>query len=364
MSKVTFGCGASEELEVLLFLDQPGEAQFASPIIREALNRPHIGLDVVLSRRLVRARPDFCRELTFLGVSWREAADPARALRRDEALPGAVFPLVVSTHEAHSAAQGLVTTARKLGIPSFCIQHGVDNIGITTTTGPGSGSVYSIDADFVFVWFPADAVPDICPDNVRSRLVHVGRPASFSAEPPSADNGVMMVGVFENLHWDVYDRAFRYEFQSLLRRASAALPNVHFVVKSHPGGRWFLEHGERDWPAQVRIFDPGLDTWRAYDMPAFMRGLSAVITTPSTIALDAVMLGKPVAVATADHAPLFAELPQLRDLEDWVDFIQSVQSRRFELAGSRRFADRSMIAGDASPRIWDFIVESVTKSAA
>jgi hypothetical protein len=78
-----------------------------------------------------------------------------------------------------------------------------------------------------------------------------------------------------------------------------------------------------------------------------MQGVRLVITTPSTVALDAAAAGRPVALA-ADGGPAYAPLPVLRKPQDWIDFSAGASADRSTLD---QFLSRVLVAGDGAPRI-------------
>ena len=71
-----------------------------------------------------------------------------------------------------------------------------------------------------------------------------------------------------------------------------------------------------------------------------------VITTPSTIALDAASAGRPVWLA-APGGPIYAPLPLLRGRADWIAAARG-PAETGEAEGA--FLSRALVPGDAAPR--------------
>jgi hypothetical protein len=79
-------------------------------------------------------------------------------------------------------------------------------------------------------------------------------------------------------------------------------------------------------------------------------GLAArVITTPSTVALDAALAGRPVALA-ADGGTLYTPLKVVNSPSDWLDFACSDKPMA---GGLDDFKRRVLVVGDAANRIVD-----------
>jgi hypothetical protein len=106
------------------------------------------------------------------------------------------------------------------------------------------------------------------------------------------------------------------------------------------------------------MFDPDDDIAR-YDAFDAIRGLSAVITTPSTIALDAAWLGRPVALIPTEGADLYDGLELLDGWEAWRAFVGRVEAGRYDRHGQSAFLARSIRPGDGTGAICDALVGAV-----
>lgn len=346
---------AADAPRVLLLIDQPGEAEVVLPLLNEVRNTKRINIELIVSSRFAGARPRMSRFLAerhsaIVATDWETLRS---SLDRVDL---AVSP-VASSHRSHKFAHRLVREANARDIITLTMQHGVDNLGITRSADVQTGDLVTIDADIVCVWFAKDRTPIECPTDVLSRLAHVGRAAPRRASHPFGWRKPA-IGVFENLHWERYDDGFRRNFQSLLRQTAAAFPDVQFIVKPHPSGRWLARRGEGAWPGNISLFDPEDDIAR-FDPGAILAGASGVITTPSTIALDAAALDKPVAIVSPDVEPLYKELPQLWDWQDWRGFVEACVAEEFSVADQRLFLDRCVCRSDAPKAICDVILASL-----
>ncbi len=159
------------------------------------------------------------------------------------------------------------------------------------------------------------------------------------------------VGVFENLHWTRFSEAYREHFARDLEDAAAARPDTLFLIKPHHAGRWMSRHRDRIAErANLVVVDPTDSAWEPHTAPALIASVDKVLTTPSTVALDAARTGRPVAVLGYDlDLPLYEPLPILRggdDLERFLDEDPDAALRRNEA-----FLERARLPGRADHRI-------------
>ncbi len=149
----------------------------------------------------------------------------------------------------------------------------------------------------MFCWFPPGGDAKDMPEATRAKLAHVGRPEP-SADGLDAPQPAFDLGVFENLHWDRYDGRGPRRVPAGLLAVAAPCPRARILVGSHPAGAWadglsheLAQFGNITAPAAV-------DARRGMaDAAEILRGIKRVITTPSTVALDAALTDRPMALA-------------------------------------------------------------------
>ena len=95
------------------------------------------------------------------------------------------------------------------------------------------------------------------------------------------------------------------------------------MVKPHHAGRWLsLNRSRLAENANILVIDPKDPEWQPFAAPALINAVDAVLTTPSTVALDAALAGKPVAVLGYSlDLPLYSPLAIIRSEVDWDDFL-------------------------------------------
>jgi hypothetical protein len=142
-----------------------------------------------------------------------------------------------------------------------------------------------------------------------------------------------------------------------LLAVAAAEPDLLFVLKPHMGGRWFTRaQGGGALPGNLWLADFADPQWRRFTADAFLAQATAVITTPSTIALDAARYDLPVALATYGiEADNYAPIRRLEGVGDWHGFVAQVRAGNFDMAPQRAFLDSALVAGDAVQRTLDVI---------
>ena len=120
------------------------------------------------------------------------------------------------------------------------------------------------------------------------------------------------------------------------------------------GGQWFTRSGPAaaTFPANVVIADPEAGEWRRFTADAFLVHATAVITTPSTIALDAARYGVPTALVTYGIAAQnYSPLPRLEQAGDWLAFVDQVRRGLYERKNLDSFFADAAVPGDAVARI-------------
>lgn len=354
---------ADESRTVMLFLDLVQDLDIALPLIDHFRSRSDSDIRVVVSTWLLRRSPRVTRELGLRNI-------PVEAFSRDAITSGAQPDLdgvaaIVSPAEsslsAHERAHALFLRARQLNIPTFSMQHGVENVGLKQADFDDD-RLESVASDHLLIWTRHELttrcrVPDLGPRRVAvGRMRHRGRP---EAEVASAFMRYeTVVAVFENLHWNRYSGEWRRTFLNDLVAFARSRPSVAVLLKPHHGGLWSIRNTHRlvDWPANLIIADPTDPYWEPYTATALISLADFVVTTPSTVALDAVELCKPVAIAAYGlDLPAYSPLPLLEGLDDWQTFFDTARTgdhaRRRAL-----FADRTVEDTDAPARAGDYIV--------
>ena len=330
---------------LLVLVDLVQDIDVLLPVLLAVRADGRCRLDIRVSRWLAKESPRTAELLKRHGLAFTSVRRSAVIAGTSPSLRGAaaVLSAAESDHLAHAAGHALARRAKAAGLKTYGIQHGFENAGLFGLEA-ASGAFAS---DVVFCWFPPAATPDDLAPGTRAKLAHLGRPA-----PPGgwrrADEPRFDLAVFENLHWDRYTDADRRGFLEGLAATAQALPSARILVRPHPAGGWADRVGHE--LAQFGNITPALasDARRLCDSGAeILQGVKRVITTPSTVALDAALTGVPVALAS-DGGAVYHPLPVLQTPQAWIDF---TAGGAFDPRTLDQFASRVLVAGDAAPRI-------------
>jgi len=135
--------------------------------------------------------------------------------------------------------------------------------------------------------------------------------------------------VFEDLLWDRYDDTYRRRFLDDCSDFAMAFPTTAVLIKPHHAGLWAAKNRGAfpAWTANLVMADPTDPFWEPFTAPSLIAAADLVITTPSTVALDAALARKPVAVVAYGHdLPAFQPLPLLQSASDWIAFGEQAAS--------------------------------------
>ena len=333
------GLGQRRAPVVLALVDLVQDIDVLLPVLLRGRAEGAFQLRVVVSRWLLRESPRVALLLRRHDLAFRDARRSEIIAGRAPSLSGvsAVLTASESTAEPHMAGHALAARAERLGVGAYTLQHGLENVGLTGMDEERFASGH------VFCWFPPERTSAALAPETKAKLVHVGRPALHADDAPIDDD----LAVFENLHAERYGEGDRKAFLARLDATLQACPDLRICVRTHPAGAWLDAEASRfeGWPNITFISGSRA---RADPDGAVQTVVRArrVITTPSTVALDAALAGRPTALA-CDGGELFAPLPVLSSADDWIDFARG----RIGTDGFEAFARRNVLAGDACERI-------------
>lgn len=346
-------------LAVVLHLIQ--DLDLALPILREA-RAAGITCEAWCSAPLFRKSP---RVMTSLQVE----QIPFRVLSDTERLEHYVFPartrVLLTVAETnlgpHRVPRILSEAAVRQGLLVATLQHGFENVGLTHEDHVHTMEKIDIAAHRIYTWGPMHTLHPRAGAGVRARCMPVGCPKEVRVEPAKLDGllpqGRPVVGVFENLHWHRYSDDYRTAFVDDVAALAQAFPQVQFLIKPHHAGMWLTKmfHGDRPAADNVVIADPQAREWERHTASALLPHMAAVITTPSTVALDAARMGLPVAVvARGMHLDNYHPLTLLSHFDDWRGFVATAldgERARALREQSERFVALVVVPGNAARRI-------------
>ena len=352
--------------ELIIIANMVSDVEFICPIAAAA-QKCGVTAAIWVGTCIIRRYPYTLEILAQSGASLRVLA---------ETVDGAVLPLfprsvravltVADTNlDPHRFSHSITQAANKAGIVTGTLQHGYENVGLTYSDDLHVVERIEFAAQHIFVWGDLSLLHPRVKENTRRKCIPVGCPKMVAAQdvalPSIVPLGKPVIGIFENLHWHRYDDYYRSFFLHGALRLAKAHPDVTFIIKSHNAGRWLTTrfNGELAHMSNLLIADPSEPQWEGLTASAMLRHMSGIITSPSTVALDAARAGLPVAVvahglALDNYAPLY----QIQDAAQWDDFFARLfdDTCRVGLAdASRTFVERVVVPGDAATRIVKYL---------
>lgn len=349
------------ELIVLLHLIQ--DLDLALPLILEAKSR-EIPLQVWSSIALLSKSPRVVKTLRDHDIFLNpitEAAAKETPVFSDQTK---VMLTVAETNLGpHRFTRTLTEHAKKAGLFTATLQHGFENVGLTYSDEIHVIEKINFAADRIYLWGPLDTLHPRVSKETKSKCLPVGcsKPISEKTADLSAliVDDECVIGIFENLHWHRYSDEYRKFFLDGVMALVQKFPTVTFLIKPHHAGLWLTSKydGERPIAPNLLIADPQSPDWESYTASGLLGRMTAVITTPSTVAMDAARLDLSVAVVAHElEVDSYKPLYEIRQSTDWADFVASVMQEPMKAqqdALSREYVNRMMLGGDASSRILD-----------
>ena len=338
------------------------DLDLAMPILAEIARSQTLQAQAWVSLSVLEASPRVWKALRRQKVDFLVFDDQTNADVNRVKFAGiaAVLTMAETNQSPHRFPHRIATCANDLGIPTYTVQHGFENIGLTYTDKRYPIEQVSFASKTVFIWSHPSLLHAGIPESTRAKCVPVGCcktvPSGAVRLPlPLGDAGT--IGIFENLHWDRYDTRYVERFLADTRLLALRYPEMMFLVKPHHAGRWLTSRyrGAVPQAPNLVIADPAHPDWEEFTASQLISSLDGVITTPSTVALDAARAGKPVAVVGYElDLSIYRPLPILTGTEDWMAFLHGLEDdirRRALVDQARAFVDRTICCGAASANI-------------
>jgi len=276
----------------------------------------------------------------------------------------ALLNTVESTVASHKVPYIITRIANACNVHTYTMQHGFENVGLTYQD-PELGPNVHFAARNVLTWGPVDQLPGVVATDTRRKCLAVGCPKIHLANLEETRHQVSespFIAVFEGLHVDRFDDRYMQLFFADLQQMADTFTELHFILKPHPGiiQRSKTHAGFLHSMNNIEVLDPARTDIIQWSTPTLLANALAVVTTPSTIALDAAMAAAPVAVIRyGQDIPYYAyyePLPLLDNARDWHDFLEAVQTKRAQLKKtSQSFLKRVSLPGNAAEHILNVV---------
>jgi glycosyltransferase involved in cell wall biosynthesis len=360
--------------ELVVALNILQDFDIALPVVRQAMSAG-VSVVVYLNIALAKSRPKLLDDLHERGI--KVSLLPEEMLDDHEfQFPPSAKALLTAAESnlgPHRFTRLLTEAANSRNIFTATLQHGFENIGLTYTDE--FQPIESIDfaARKIYIWGQLETLHPKINSATKEKCFPVGCPKP--AKVPRAElDGLLnshsaVVGVFENLHWRRFSEEYRHFFIDNVQRVASLFPEVLFLIKPHHAGRWLTARFEGAAPGanNIIVADPLSPMWGEHTAPSLMGYLKAVITTPSTVAMDAARQDLPVAVI-AHQMDLWRYMPltMIRVDRDWEKFVgQSLDNREQQplIEESKKFVSKNLLGEGAAERITQDICSRVAAGA-
>lgn len=224
--------------------------------------------------------------------------------RPNHALVTAIDSTVTTSHLINSA---FVVAARQKGILTFQIQHGI-------WPHAEFHNQLTVLSDFILTWSPdlersfvLDTEPhssDATVSAPRHTIVNSGCPRFDTYQDTDCASISELLGdwtneydhtilLATNLHWPLH--TLGSEVLPQLSTTARKFPNILFLCKLHPAHD-YDDNAFRDMPSNVVVIDEFTSLYGELTTPRLVKACDAVICTLSTVALEAALANKPLAV--------------------------------------------------------------------
>ena len=357
--------------EYLVALNLIQDLDLALPILK-ALTKAGVTSQAWCSASLIRKSPRVLSTLTQCEIPYRVLPDELTT-GSFQFLPShkALLTVAETNLGPHRFTRKLTELALAHKLKVATLQHGFENVGLTYEDAIHPIDRVTIKAERIYIWGGHETLHPRLDASVRARCISAGCPKPAATDPANLGDllpaGQPVIGIFENLHWHRYDEAYRQAFLDAVCQLAEDFPQVTFLVKPHHAGLWLTQRyeGQRPVAPNLVIADPQTSPWENHTASALLGSMTAVITTPSTVALDAARYGLPVAVfAGGLDLTNYQPLPLLQELADWQAFINATldaeQSGTLKNVASS-FVGRVLVDGDGAQRIAADLIAATQK---
>jgi hypothetical protein len=323
-------------MTVAIYLYLAQDLDIAVPLIEE-LQARHVRFKIILNASLESKSPRTLQTLQAMGLQWITEAEPSRWTERRRRVGLTFAPaflkdvthfisIVETSVPAHRFARHLVKHCKRKGIKTFTFQHGIENVGLTYSDAEYPIENVSIESDCIFTWVSKDLLNPQVPASTKNKCIRIGCPKkttpvlSLPQLPDAWNSYSSKISIFENYHWGRFTDQARNKFIEDLDAVASAHPDKLFIVKPHHAGQWLTKRykGRKLTNPNVMILDPADSKWQPYTAPAVIEHSDLVITTPSTVVLDAALQNKNVWIIDYDQdASAYGNIPKITHRTDW-----------------------------------------------
>lgn len=348
----------SSNPDLIVAVHLPQDISLALPVLEEA-NKQGLQCVVWTNIQAVKRWPTILKTIQNSRFDFRIIADDFKV--NDQLFPSHVFALLSITESnlnPHRFTRELTKAANEFGIYTATMQHGFENIGLSYSDEVHHIKRIKFESSCIYTWGDSKTYHTDILKETLEKCIQVGCPkpkyVDFKPLPCIMEKDSIVLGVFENLHWHRYSDNYRADFIAGVNHLAVLYPNITFIIKPHNAGLWLTGRydGEKPEHRNVLIIDPLSSDWSDITAAHLLPHLSAVITTPSTIALDAARLNIPTAVvAQGLQLTNYAPLSLIHSIDDWcgfVDMVLDTHQKKSLQVQANQFVERVLLPSETS----------------
>ena len=258
---------------ILLFINLPQDLDLLLPLAIRLHKSPDYQVEVAVTDKALAGSPRINTLFASAGMQLTVLNHKAvvSGLQPRLAHVQAVVTASESTANAHKGPHTLTHRANQQGIPTYTLQHGFENVGITYFDAEYPVGMIMFASKTIFTWGAVAQLPLKTPPETKAKCVAVGCPKfvdapGLSVEVPGREGGDRLIAVFENLHWGRYSDDYRQRFLHDLAQTALACPEVTFLVKPHHTGLWLTQRYKGQVPVagNLIVADPKAPEWESF----------------------------------------------------------------------------------------------------
>jgi len=328
----THNVSPSDDSELIIAVHLPQDIALVCPIIEECRGQS-LSCAVWTNLSAIKRWPYLLNAIRNLGVSWRILPDNFKE-RGGDLFPDSSYAFLSVTEtnlNPHRFTHKLTKIANGLGLYTATIQHGYENVGLTYHDDVHDITKVHFASNHIYIWGGLDTLHPNISNETRKKCITVGCPkpkhVGAMVLPDYFSERRIIIGIFENLHWHRYSDEYRDFFLNGVSYIASLFPTIIFLVKPHNAGMWLTvrHQGKKPELNNIIIADPQDPQWVNITAEQLFAHLEAVITTPSTVALDAARVGLPVALVNQGlDLNNYSPLPLIQTTKDWKGFVSQV----------------------------------------
>jgi hypothetical protein len=357
---------------ILIYMELMQDLDILLPLIKAFNACPDLSLKTCISNQLIKESPRVKNAIESLKIPYFIVSQRAieLGLRPNLANIDSLITASETTARPHRYPHLLTKRANARKINTYTLQHGWENIGLTYFDRIHSPDTVHFASQKILIWGNINSlVPEVSPDT-KLRCIPVGCPKEVEVVSTAVKLNIphqrdYVISIFENLHWHRYSEYYRQRFLEDLETTAIQFPDTTFLVKPHHAGQWLTKRYQGRLPSadNLIIANPAEPQWEPFTAPVLIQHSDAIITTPSTVALDAASLGRTVSVIGYDlDLPKYEPLPIIYGLKDWLEFIKQLHYPERKQDINQKvdiFLKKSIVPGNAIERILELVKSDI-----